>query len=259
MVTIRKKNNIQNTNHESVQPGMVLSKYIALSGICARRKAAELVKNGQVTINDVVVREPGYRVQTSDVVHVQGFLAKPVEQKIYIILNKPTDCITTASDERGRRTVMEILGPDVNQRVYPIGRLDRNTTGVLLFTNDGQLAQRLSHPRYEIRKIYRVTLEHAVSHAHVQDLRNGINIDGEMVNVDEVYYTHPGIRKVVTIELHSGKYHIVKRLFEALGYMVVSLDRIAFAGISPTKLRPGQWRYLDEQEIAHLKKQAKLV
>jgi 23S rRNA pseudouridine2605 synthase len=230
-----------------------LSKYIAINGVASRRKATEMIKSGNITVNGRIVYEPGYKVLEKDIVCTQGSMVQP-EEKVYILLNKPKDCITTVSDERGRKTVMDLIQLDRPVRLYPVGRLDRSTTGLIVLTNDGDLAQRLAHPRYSRGKIYQVTLDKSVGQGDVKTLeRDGIMLEDEHVTIDAIGYV-PGERKnVVLIELHSGQHHVVRRIFETLGYLVDKLDRVAYAGLTKQGLRQGQWRHLTKGEVAALK------
>lgn len=236
--------------------GTVLSKYIAHAGVCSRRKVEQLVAQGLITINNVVVTQIACRVQSGDVVKVCGNIVEPVENMVYILLNKPNNCITTTSDDIGRRTVMDLLG-DVPERVYPVGRLDRKTTGLLLFTNDGELAERLSHPRYEVHKMYHVVLHKPVYEDDIAKLRSGVYLPDGMVSVDDIMYV-PGMhKKEVLVVVHSGKYRVVRRMFEALNYDVVKLDRVEFAGLTKKGLTVGQWRHLSKEEVRRLKEPKK--
>lgn len=237
---------------EKVQPGMVLSKYIAHAGICSRRKVEQLVIQGLITINGVIVTQVACRIQPGDEVRVCGNVVAPVEDMVYILLNKPNDCITTTSDDIGRRTVMDLLG-DISERVYPVGRLDRKTTGLLLFTNDGELAERLSHPRYEVHKMYHVVLHKPLFEDDLKKLSTGVYLPDGMVSVDQIMYV-PGLqKKEVLVVVHSGKYRVVRRMFEALNYEVVKLDRVEFAGLTKRGLTVGEWRYLTKEEVRRLK------
>lgn len=209
---------------------VTLNTYLAHAGICSRRKAVELIQSGIVRVNQKIVREPAYRVQPDDVVEVSGKTLEP-EELVYLLLNKPKDYVTTVSDERGRKTVMELVSDAGRERLYPIGRLDRTTTGLLVFTNDGPFAQKLSHPRYEVEKIYTVTLENNVTSADMQAIMGGIELEDGMVRVDQIAYTGT-TKKEVTVILHSGKYRVVRRIFEHLGHTVKKLDRVGYAGLT---------------------------
>lgn len=241
---------------KKVQSGMVLSKYIAHAGICSRRKVEQLVTEGQVMVNDLLVTELACRIQPGDVVRVYGDVVQPVENMLYILLNKPNNCITTTSDDIGRRTVMDLLG-DVPERVYPVGRLDRKTTGLLLFTNDGALAEQLSHPRYEVHKMYHVVLHKPLHEDDMAKLRSGVYLPDGMVSVDDCMYVPKQQKKEVLVIVHSGKYRVVRRMFEALNYDVVKLDRVEFAGLTKTGLSVGQWRDLSKEEVRRLKEHKK--
>lgn len=243
------------------QLGTSLSKFIALAGVCSRRKAAEIIKEGSVTINDKVITEPGRKVGQNDVVRAFGKLVAQ-EEKVYVLLNKPKDYITTVSDEKGRKTVMELILPDIQVRLYPIGRLDRATTGLLILTNDGDLALKLSHPRYEVRKTYHVTLNKPVAQGDLSKMvHDGVDLKDEIqeghIKVDAAAYVPGSGKKEIMVELHSGKYRVVRRMFEALGYDVRKLDRVGYAGLTKQGLRSGAWRHLDQREVNMLKKLGK--
>ena len=230
-----------------------LSKYLAINGVASRRKATEMIKCGLVTVNNKIIFEPGHKVLDTDMVCTQGLLVTP-EEKLYILLNKPKDCITTVSDERGRKTVMDLIQLDRPVRLYPVGRLDRSTTGLIVLTNDGDLAQRLAHPRYAKSKIYQVTLNKSVSQGDVKSLgHEGIELEDGHVSIDAITYVIGERKNVVLVELHSGQHHVVRRIFEALGYLVDKLDRVSYAGLTKKDIRQGQWRYLTKGEVAALK------
>lgn len=228
-----------------------LSKYIAQAGICARRKAVDLIKEGQVTVNAVTIYEPGYKLTLADQVFVRGQMIVAAPEKVYIVMNKPKDYITTLSDEANRKTVMQLLKNSISERIYPIGRLDRTTTGVLLFTNDGQLAQELAHPKYEIQKSYFVTLNRSLSFADFALIQKGIELYDGFVKVDFIEYV--GKKSELIVDIHSGKNRIIRRIFESLEYEVTKLDRISFAGITKKGLLSGSWRFLNSHEISLLK------
>lgn len=231
-----------------------LNKYISNAGICSRRKADELIERGLVRVNDEVVLEMGHKVKPNDVVTYNG--AKVVsEHKVYVLLNKPKDFITTTADERGRRTVMELVKTASNgARLYPIGRLDRNTTGLLLLTNDGELAQHLSHPRTNVIKVYQAELDKPIKKSDLDTIRNGVELEDGLAQVDEIDITEPQIdARFVGVAIHSGKNRIVRRIFEHLGYEVKRLDRVAYAGLTKKDLPRGKWRFLTEQELVYLK------
>lgn len=230
---------------------MPLNKYIAHCGVCSRRDAVELIKNGKITINGKVASEPGYKVLPEDIVQLEGKPLKVQKNLVYVLLNKPKGFITTTDDPKGRRTVMDIFGDNIKERMFPVGRLDRNTTGLLLLTNDGEMAQQLSHPKYENRKIYQVTLDRNVSKNDFEKIINGLDLEDGTTQVDQLEYLDK--KNEIGIEIHSGKNRIVRRIFEHLGYEVEKLDRVMYAGLTKKNLKRGQWRFLTKQEIINLK------
>jgi 23S rRNA pseudouridine2605 synthase len=232
---------------------MPLNKFVAHAGICSRRDAAELVKSGKITVNGQVVTEPGFKVTRNDDVKVQGKKISTSRNLVYILLNKPKDHITTTEDPEGRKTVMDIVKHATTERVFPIGRLDRNTTGVLLLTNDGELAQKLSHPSYEVRKIYEVTLDKPLTKKDFDQLLAGITLDDGFISPDSLAYADSRNKAVIGIEIHSGKNRIVRRIFEKLGYDVRNLDRVMYANLTKKNVERGKWRFLQEKEIRLLK------
>ncbi len=225
-----------------------LNKYLANAGICSRREADEFIQAGVVTVNGSVVTELGVKVTRSDEVK---FHDQPVslEKKVYVLLNKPKDYVTTSDDPQQRKTVMDLVKDVCPERIYPVGRLDRNTTGVLLLTNDGDLASKLTHPKYLKKKVYHVFLDKNVSAEDLQKIADGIELEDGEVHADAVEYAKPDDKTQVGIEIHSGKNRIVRRIFEALGYRVTKLDRVQFAGLTKKNLRRGDWRFLTEQEV----------
>lgn len=232
---------------------MPLNKFIAHSGIAARREAAELVKKGLVKVNGELVTEPGHKVASTDEVKVNGkkiFLAKNL---VYILLNKPKDYITTTDDPQGRKTVLDLIGRATTERVYPVGRLDRNTSGVLLFTNDGELAQKLTHPRNEIKKVYHVTLNKPLEKNDFDRILKGVVLEDGPASVDVLAYADMKDKTQVGVEIHSGRNRIVRRIFESLGYDVRNLDRVIFAGLTKKNIERGKWRFLNEKEVRDLK------
>ncbi len=232
---------------------MQLNKYLAHAGIASRRQAAELVKTGKITVNGLVVKEPGYQVKPTDVVEFQGSVVRQ-EEKIYILMNKPKGYITTVADERNRKTVMQLLeSAHFNERIYPVGRLDRDTTGALVLTNDGDFAQKLSHPKYEAQKVYHVTLDRVIKIAELQKIAQGLVLEDGPVDVDEISYIPDNPRSRVRIRLHSGRNRIVRRIFEHLGFEITKLDRVNYAGLTLKGLPRGAWRYLVKHEVAMLK------
>lgn len=232
---------------------MPLNKYIAHSGVCSRRDAAELVKSGNVKVNNETVTEPGYKVTPKDEVKVGSKKLQPVKNLVYILLNKPKDYITTTEDERKRRTVLDLVRKATPERVYPVGRLDRNTSGVLLLTNDGDLSQKLTHPSNEIKKVYAVTLNKPLVKHDYEAILEGINLDDGLAKVDALAYSDAADRTQLGVELHSGRNRIVRRIFEHLGYEVKALDRVTFAGLTKKNVQRGHWRFLSEREVRELK------
>jgi len=232
---------------------MRLNKYIAHAGVCPRRKADEFIAAGKVKVNGEVIREMGYKVQEGDEVVFRGSVLKPVKNLVYILLNKPKNFITTTKDERGRKTVMDLIGEATEYRVYPVGRLDRNTTGLLLLTNDGDLAQTLSHPSSEVSKLYYVVLDEEVSQKHFDAIQKGLELEDGLAEVDELAYVKGEGKNHIGIRIHIGKNRIVRRIFESLGYQVKKLDRVIYAGLTKKNLPRGRWRFLGEQEVIRLK------
>ena len=233
--------------------GMRLNKYVAYCGICSRREAAELVKSGQVMVNDKVLDNPAYQYQEGDVVKYKGRIIQPEVRKVYILLNKPRGVITTASDERGRKTVMDIVKPKVKERIFPVGRPDRDTTGLLLLTNDGDLAQKLAHPRHNTKKVYHTFLDKEVPDADLEKIRNTLELEDGPAPVDEVGRVTGHGKQAVALEIHIGRNRIVRRIFEHLGYDVERLDRVYFAGLTKKDLPRGFFRPLTEREVIMLK------
>ncbi|CAN5260604.1 pseudouridine synthase [soil metagenome] len=233
--------------------GVRLNKYLSNAGVAARRKADELIAAGHVLVNGVVVKEMGHRVMKGDKVTFQGKNVEPMRNLVYILLNKPKDFVTTTDDEKGRRTVMELVANATEERIYPVGRLDRATTGLLLFTNDGELAQRLTHPSHGVRKVYAVTLDKPLHPQDLTAIKKGLTLEDGLVQVDDVAYGNEADKKEIGVEIHVGKNRIVRRIFEHLGYDVVKLDRVMYAGLNKKDLPRGRWKHLDEREIIMLK------
>lgn len=229
-----------------------LNKYIANSGLCSRREADEYIAKGQITVNGIEVRELGTKVKLTDEVRFKDKALDP-EKKVYILLNKPKDYITTVEDPNATRTVMELIEGACQQRVYPVGRLDRNSTGLLLFTNDGELTKQLTHPSFLKKKIYEVGLDKDVTKDDMANIRKGIDVDGETVAADAIEYIDDYDKSVIGIEIHSGQNRIVRRIFEKLNYRVVKLDRVYFAGLTKKNLPRGKWRFLTQKEVNMLK------
>ncbi len=228
--------------------GIRLNKYISNSGVCSRREADVYIEQGSVTVNGKLIVEMGFKVMPNDVVKFDGTLISPEEKK-YILLNKPKNYITTMDDDRGRKTVMDLIANATKERVYPVGRLDRNTTGLLLFTNDGDLAKKLTHPKHNTKKLYQASLDKKLSLADLQKLRGEVIIEGRKVFIDAISYVEGEKKTEVGIEIHSGRNRIVRKIFENLGYKVVKLDRVIFAGLTKKNLPRGRWRELTKQEI----------
>lgn len=248
-------NNRNNSSQEN--PGVRLNKYIADAGVCSRREADKLIAAGDISVNGKVVVEMGFKVQSNDVVKYKKKTLSKQRFK-YFILNKPKDCITTADDPQGRRTVMDIMEGACSERIYPVGRLDRNTTGLLILTNDGHLAKRLTHPSYNVMKTYNVELDKGVAKEDVQKLLKGVELEDGWSRFDKAEYgSKGGNMKVVLVTLHSGKNRIVRRMFEHLGYEVKKLDRVAFAGIKKDMITRGKFRELTKKEVGFLKMTSK--
>ena len=229
-----------------------LNKYLANAGVCSRREADEFITSGAVKVNGEVVTELGTKVKRSDEVL---FNENPVsiEKKVYILLNKPKDYVTTSDDPQQRKTVMDLVKDACPERIYPVGRLDRNTTGVLLLTNDGELASKLTHPKFLKKKVYHVFLDKNVSTEDLQKIADGIELEDGEVHADSIEYADERDHSQVGIEIHSGRNRIVRRIFESLGYRVVKLDRVQFAGLTKKNLRRGDWRFLTEKEVDMLR------
>ena len=228
-----------------------LNKFLANAGVCSRREADEFIQAGVIKVNGEIVTELGTKVQRTDQVHFHDQLVS-LEKKVYVLLNKPKDYVTTADDPQARKTVMDLVKNCCRERIYPVGRLDRNTTGVLLFTNDGELASKLTHPKFFKKKIYHVYLDKNCAAADLQKIAEGIELEDGPIHADAISYASDTDRKQIGIEIHSGKNRIVRRIFEALGYRVIKLDRVVFAGLTKKGLKRGDWRFLTEQEVAML-------
>ncbi len=242
------------SNHRPQTSGLMpLNKFISHAGICGRRDAAEMVKKGLVKVNNELVTEPGYKVSPKDDVRVNGKKIFLVKNLIYILLNKPKDYITTTDDPQKRKTVLDIIGGATNERIYPVGRLDRNTSGVLLLTNDGELAQKLTHPSNEVKKVYHVTLNKPLEKEHFDKILKGVVLEDGPANVDVLAYADIKDKSQIGVEIHSGRNRIVRRIFEHFGYEVKNLDRVMFAGLTKKNVERGKWRFLTEKEIRILK------
>jgi 23S rRNA pseudouridine2605 synthase len=229
-----------------------LNKYLANAGICSRREADAFIQSGVVKVNGETVSELGTKVKRADMVTFHDQPAK-LEHKIYVLLNKPRNCVTTADDPQERLTVMDLVKSACQERIFPVGRLDRNTTGVLLLTNDGDLASKLTHPKFLKKKIYHVWLDKNVNIEDMQKLADGIELDDGEIHADAISYVTDTDKDQVGIEIHSGRNRIVRRMFESLGYHVIKLDRVYFAGLTKKNLKRGHWRYLNEKEVSILR------
>ncbi len=249
--SMKKRIEYKEENYDPNEP-LRLNKFLANAGVCSRREADEFIQAGVVTVNGEVVTELGTKVLRSDEVK---FHDQPVtmEKKVYVLLNKPKDYVTTSDDPQQRKTVMDLVKNACTERIYPVGRLDRNTTGVLLLTNDGDLASKLTHPKFLKKKIYHVFLDHNVTAHDMQQIAEGIQLEDGEIKADAIEYASDVDKKQVGIEIHSGKNRIVRRIFESLGYKVVKLDRVQFAGLTKKNVRRGDWRYLTEEEVDRLR------
>ena len=229
-----------------------LNKFLSNAGVCSRREADEFIQAGAVKVNGEVVTELGTKITRQDLVTYND---KPVqiESKVYIVLNKPKNCVTTSDDPQERLTVMDLVKNACKERIYPVGRLDRNTTGVLLLTNDGDLASKLTHPSFKKKKIYHVWLDKNVSVEDMEKIANGLDLEDGEIHADAISYASETDKSQVGIEIHSGRNRIVRRIFESLGYHVVKLDRVYFAGLTKKNLGRGKWRYLNEKEVNALR------
>ncbi len=230
-----------------------LNKYIAHAGICSRRKAAELVKQGLIQVNGQTVTEPFYLVKKRDRVSYKGKLLKPETKKIYILLNKPRGLITSSQDEKGRKTVMDLFKNKIKERIYPVGRLDKDTTGLLLLTNDGKLAQKLAHPKHKVKKAYHAVLDRPLTKNDLMKIAQGLKLEDGIAQVDEIAYVEGKGKNEIGIVLHMGKNRIVRRIFENLGYQVKRLDRTFYANLTKKNLPRGRFRHLTPKEIVMLK------
>lgn len=240
-------------NKSSKKNRVRLNKYLAEAGVASRRKADEIIYEGRVSVNGIIVTELGIQINpTKDKIYVDGKQIVILDKKVYIVFNKPKDCITTLHDERGRQTIMDYVR--VRERVFPVGRLDRDTTGVLLLTNDGELAHALMHPKFEVKKAYKVTLDKPLAKDAAQKIISGIRLSDGKTGPAEIYYIPGGKNKIIGIMIHEGRNRQIHRMFEAIGYSVEKLDRVSYAGISYEGLGRGRWRYLSKKEMDNLKK-----
>ncbi|MDR0768861.1 MAG: rRNA pseudouridine synthase [Dysgonamonadaceae bacterium] len=252
--TEEKTNHLYKYREEHYDPNELirLNKYMANAGICSRREADEYITAGLVKVNGKTITELGTKVKRADEVIFHDSLVK-MEQKIYVLLNKPKGCVTTTDDPEARLTVMDLVKTACRERIFPVGRLDRSTTGVLLLTNDGELSSKLTHPRYSKKKIYHVWLNKDVSVADMQKLADGVTLEDGEIHADAISYVNETANDQVGIEIHSGKNRVIRRMFEALGYHVIKLDRVYFAGLTKKNLKRGHWRYLNDKEVSKLR------
>lgn len=248
---LKKQSSIK--THAPVEEKMPLNKFIAHCGICSRRDAVELIREGRITVNGKVEQEPGTRVTEVDRIELDGKPLTPQKQLVYYLINKPKDYITTTDDPEGRKTVLDLLPQAKEERVYPVGRLDRNTTGLLLLTNDGDLAQKLSHPSNKVKKVYHVVLDKPVIKKDFDRIVEGVLLEDGPAHVDELAYVEADNKTELGLEIHSGRNRIVRRIFEHLGYQVKQLDRVMYAGLTKKNLPRGKWRSLTPKEIIFLK------
>ena len=249
--SMKKRIEYKEENFDPNEP-VRLNKFLANAGICSRREADEHIQAGLVKVNGEVVTELGTKVMRTDEITYKDTPVN-LEKKVYILLNKPKDCVTTSDDPQQRKTVMDIVKNVCPERIYPVGRLDRNTTGVLLLTNDGDLASKLTHPKFLKKKVYHVYLDKNVTAHDMQQIAEGITLDDGEIHADAISYTDETKKDDIGIEIHSGKNRIVRRIFESLGYRVVKLDRVFFAGLTKKGLRRGEWRFLTEAEVNFLR------
>ena len=229
-----------------------LNKFMANAGVCSRREADELIQQGVVKVNGTPVTELGTKITRNDVVEYNDKVVT-LESKCYVLLNKPKDCVTTSDDPNGRTTVMDLVKGACTERIYPVGRLDRNTTGVLLLTNDGDLASKLTHPKYVKKKIYQVWTDKPISEDDMQHIADGVELEDGEIHADAISYVSETDKKQAGIEIHSGRNRVVRRIFEALGYHVTKRDRVYFVGLTKKNLPRGRWRYLTQEEVNYLK------
>lgn len=248
-----KKKPVSNISTADPEKGIRLNKYIADAGICSRREADTFIESGCVSINGEVVNQLGVRVMPGDTVRFNDQVLKS-ERKVYVLLNKPKDFITTVDDPQNRKTVMMLVKNACRERIYPVGRLDKNTLGVLLFTNDGQLATKLLHPKFKHKKIYHVFLDKPLNFEHQEEISKGFMLDDGFIKADKLEFPNPGKFDEVGIEIHSGRNRIVRRIFEHFGYKVTKLDRVYFAGLTKKDLPRGKFRHLTEDEVNMLKR-----
>lgn len=236
---------------------MPLNKFLAHCGIASRRDAIHIIKEGKVTVNNETITEPGYKVNDTDIVKLDSKKLYAVRNRVYILLNKPKDYITTTDDPQGRKTVLDLIKQATSERVYPVGRLDRNTSGVLILTNDGELTQLLTHPSFNIKKVYEAKLNKPLTKNDFDKILNGLKLEDGDIHADQLGFPEPKDKTIVGIEIHSGRNRIVRRIFEHLGYDVIGLDRVLYANLTKKNVPRGKWRFLDEKEVRLLKQMKK--
>ena len=252
--TVAGKRNVKPVSKPVADELMRLNKYIANSGVCARREADELIKNGYISVNGVKVTEMGHKVKPSDTVEYKGKRLMP-GKKVYLLINKPKGYVTTVKDPHADITVLDLVKDATTERIYPVGRLDKSTTGVLLLTNDGDLAGKLTHPSYGAKKVYHVFTDKEVTRADMEAIVSGVTLEDDgKVSADAISYPEPEDRTQVGLEIHSGQNRVVRRIFEKLGYRVRKLDRVSFAGLTKKNLQRGHWRHLTDKEVSMLKR-----
>jgi len=251
--TVSKPGRAVSKGRQKITTEIRLNRYIANSGVCSRRDADEHIKNGLISVNGHLVTDLGTKVTYDDDVRFRNKKLS-AEKKVYILMNKPKDYVTTVEDPHAEHTVLELIGEGCPERVYPVGRLDKATTGVLLLTNDGDLTGKLTHPKYKRKKIYHVFLDHPFTKNDLFRLTEGIELDGETIVADAVSYADPEDKSQIGIELHSGQNRVIRRMFETLGYRVKKLDRVYFAGLTKKNVQRGKWRFLTDKEVSMLKR-----
>src|SRR5690554_934201 len=249
--SVRHKKTENYFSEENLEGEMPLNKFIAHCGICSRREAVKIIKEGKIKVNGELIDEPGHKVTTSDQVTLSGKKIFVQKNRVYILLNKAKGFITTTDDPKGRKTVMDIFTDHIDERIFPVGRLDRNTTGLLILTNDGELTQKLSHPKYEVRKIYKVSLDKELTEEHFGQIMESLTLEDGPVKVDQMEYLDA--KNELGLQIHSGRNRIVRRIFESLGYEVDKLDRVMYANLTKKNLPRGKWRFLSKQEVINLK------
>lgn len=248
-----KRSTVKTVKRTGEQEEMRLNKFIAHCGICSRRAADVLIKEGKVKVNKTLVIEPGHRVMPNDKVYLEGKEITIEDDLVYIIMNKPKNTITTLNDEKGRRTVIDIIKSKVPQRVYPVGRLDKDTTGLLILTNDGDVAKKLAHPSHGVSKVYHASLDKPLEPEHFDAIKNTLQLEDGPAPILDIQYVINGAPEEIGIEIHIGRNRIVRRIFEHLGYEVVKLDRVYFGGFTKKDIPRGKWRFLNDKEVIMLK------